>query len=605
MDLCCDILPLLRGAIGMNFPRVGLFTSSANAFQLRNAQPSITCVLTALLLFLLFALLVSGQQIPEQELRFDAQPYTPPATLRVQKNIVQVDVVVRDGKGEPVAGLTQQDFKVYDKGKEQNISQFTVVNAPPPLAPTSSAHTSTSPTAAPAAATSRYIALFFDDRTTPFSDLAYAKQAAEKFVREGLHQGDKVGVFTASASTSLDFTDDREKLLLTIESVHVQPIGLRSADCPGALRQYPMGPYAAYLIIEEGDTEARRLYLCGGDTPSTEAETETIARTVLSSTENIAKSSLESLDFVVGQLARFSGQRIVVLTSSGFFTASVQQQIDEVTSDALQADVVINSLDAKGLVARAPGGDAKESSLNAGGLPVSEYEKQLLKKQRDEMDDVMDVLAWDTSGIFFHNNNDLDLGLREMASVPEISYRIGFSPANLKPDGKFHDLKVKLTVPGSFDIQARRGYFAPTEAAAKAEGEADTFNNEVMKSDELNALPAEIGAQAGRLAAGGTGFQISLRVDPRALSFQKSHGRHFDKLNLITALFSSDGKFVTGEMGIVNMALSNKSLDDLSQRGLNATIVLQAPEGNYRLRVVIEDDASGKTFAATKAVQIP
>lgn len=57
-----------------------------------------------------------------------------------------------------------------------------------------------------------------------------------------------------------------------------------------------------------------------------------------------------------------------------------------------------------------------------------------------------------------------------MASVPEISYRIGFSPANLKPDGKFHDLKVKLTVPGSFDIQARRSYFAPTEAAAKAEG---------------------------------------------------------------------------------------------------------------------------------------
>ncbi len=35
------------------------------------------------------------------------------------------------------------------------------------------------------------------------------------------------------------------------------------------------------------------------------------------------------------------------------------------------------------------------------------------------MDDVMADLARDTGGVFFHNNNDLDLGLREMASVPD------------------------------------------------------------------------------------------------------------------------------------------------------------------------------------------
>lgn len=585
-------------------------------FQLRNAQPSITCVLTAPLLFLLFALLVSGQQIPEQELRFDTQPYTPRATLRVHENIVQVDVVVRDGKGEPVAGLTQQDFKVSDKGKEQSIAQFTVESAGPKIVSGQTASpTFTSPvsaaTSAPAAAAHqpRFLALFFDDRNTPFNDLAYARQAAEKFVRENLHQGDRVGVFTASASTSLDFTDDTQKQLQAIESVHMQTLGPPESQ-PPLCSQYPMGPYEAYLLIDQGDTEVYRLFSCGGTpTPQGESSLDTQARTILSSTNVISKSSLDSLDSVVAHLAQMPGHRIVVLTSSGFFTASLQPQIDEVTANALDAGVVINSLDAKGLVARAPGGDAKDTPLFTGYARMSDdlknYENLIQKKERAEMDDVMADLARDTGGVFFHNNNDLDLGLREMASVPEISYRIGFSPANLKPDGKFHDLKVKLTVHGSFDIQARRGYFAPTEVAAKAEGEADTFNNEVMKSDELNALPAEIGAQAGRLAAGGTGFQISLRVDPRALSFQKDHGRHFDKVNLITALFSSDGKFVTGEMGIVNMALSNKSLDDLSQRGLSTTIVLPASEGSYRLRVVMEDASSGKVFATTRPVSIP
>jgi hypothetical protein len=84
----------------------------------------------AAIVLLLSPLVVSTQQISDQELKFDTQPYRPAATLRVQKNIVQVDVVVRDAKGHAVGGLQQQDFQLYDKGKEQTIAQFTVESAP-------------------------------------------------------------------------------------------------------------------------------------------------------------------------------------------------------------------------------------------------------------------------------------------------------------------------------------------------------------------------------------------------------------------------------------------------------------------------------------------
>jgi VWFA-related protein len=571
--------------------------------------------LLAAFAIVLFPVLLSSQQISDQELRFDTQPYTPPATLHVQRNVVQIDVVVKDAKAQPVAGLTQQDFKVYDKGKEQAISQFTIESAPPKIVAAPAAASAAAPGNVPPSQTTaaanqqRFIALFFDDRNTPFSDLLYAQQAAEKFVQQNLHQGDKVGIFTASRSPILEFTNDTKKLLQTIESVRLQTLGPPPSQ-PNPCTQYPLGPYESYLLIDQGDTEVYRLFSCGEvPTPQEQSGLDTQARMILSSTNVVSKSSLDSLDSTVARLARMPGSRILVLTSSGFFTASLQPLIDVVTSDALDAGVVINSLDAKGLMARAPGGDAKDTKIftGYGEMPgdLLNYENLIMNKQRQEMDDIMVSLARDTGGIFFHNNNDLDLGLREMAEVPEVSYRLGFSPSNLKPDGKFHDLKVKLAVPGSFEIQARRGYFAPTEAAAKAEGEADMFNNEVMKTNEISAIPAEIGAQAGRLAAGGTGFQISLRVDPKSLSFQKDHGRHLDKLNLITALFSNDGKFVTGEMGVVNMALTNKTLDDLSQRGLNATVVLNTSEGNYRLRVVLEDAGSGKMFATTRSLSIP
>ncbi len=600
----------------MDSVSAGLLTSTPGVSESTEGQSRFPIRhLAAALVVLLFPLAVFSQQISDQELRFDTQPYGPPATLHVQRNVVQADVIVRNAKGQAVGGLAQQDFKVYDKGKEQAISQYTIESAAPRIVGASAATSTAAPTSAPPSQTTagnqqRFIALFFDDRNTPFSDLAYARQAAEKFVQGNLHQGDKVGVFTASASTALDFTDDKQKLLKTIEAVHMQPLGApeypppRNAGNPNCAT-HPLGPYAAHLIVDEGDTETRNLYLCGNASPSAEAELEVMARTILSATVISSKSSLGSLDSVIGHLAQMPGHRIVVLTSSGFFTASLESQLDEVTSDALDAGVVINSLDAKGLIARAPGGDAKDSPLYSGGVPPSEYEKQLLKKQREEMDDVMDLLAWDTGGIFFHHNNDLDLGLREMAAVPHVSYRLGFSPANLKADGKFHDLKVKLTVPGRFQIQARRGYFAPSEAARQAEGRVDRLNDEVLKTDGIPGIPAEVTAQPGRLPSGGTGLQISLHVDLKGLSFQKSQGRHMDKLTVVSALFNSQGNFVTGEMGVVDMALKNDTLAGLSKRGLNTTMVLQAPEGKYRLRLVVEEAGSGKMFAVTRPGDIP
>lgn len=553
---------------------------------------------------------VLAQQIPQQELQFVTQPFAAPATVRVHSDGVQMDVVVRDAKGHLVSGLTRQDFEVYDKGKLQRLAQFTIVSAPGAASEGNSASVAASSKAVAVAVSSRYIGLFFDDRSTPFGDLRYAQNAAEQFVQKDLHIGDKVGVFTASGSPQLDFSDNKPKLLTAIESVrpHVLSVPVVRPPCV----QYPLGPYASYLIVDEADLEVMNLYTCH-DTPfsaseqaavpETPAELELHAETILSSANIITKSTLDALGSVVTHLAEMSGSRILVLASSGFFTDTTHAEIDELTNEALAGNVVINSLDAKGLVASAPGEDVQDASFSK--APASEEEKQLLNKQRESFDDVMVVLARDTGGIFFHNNNDLDFGLREMAAVPDVSYRLGFSPTNLKPEGEFHALKVKLAVSGPFQIQSRRGYFAPTPTAERAEDQADAFKDEIMKSDQLSALPAEVGAEAGRLPGGGAGFQISLRVDPRALSFRKDHGKHLDQLNLITALFDRDGNFVTGESGEVRMALSNHSLNALTQRGLNATIVLQAPGGNYRLRVVIEDVASGKTFAASRSVTMP
>ena len=108
--------------------------------------------------------------------------------------------------------------------------------------------------------------------------------------------------------------------------------------------------------------------------------------------------------------------------------------------------------------------------------------------------DVLSELAYATGGTFVQNSNDLEGGLRRLATPPEYSYLLAFSPQNLKFDGHFHNLKV--TVKGQkLNIQARKGYYAPKQAASAAEQAKQQIQDEVFSQEELHDLPVEFHTQ--------------------------------------------------------------------------------------------------------------
>jgi hypothetical protein len=108
---------------------------------------------------------------------------------------------------------------------------------------------------------------------------------------------------------------------------------------------------------------------------------------------------------------------------------------------------------------------------------------------------VLAELADGTGGTFFHNRNDIDQGLLQATQEPEVSYLLGFTPQNLKLDGKYHHLKVTLTGKQKWGLQARHGYFAP-----KGNLDAEAFAREeiqraVFSQEELQDLPLECQTQ--------------------------------------------------------------------------------------------------------------
>jgi VWFA-related protein len=158
-----------------------------------------------------FGLLSSSLSAQDQVNDPSPAPTQIPFKVQVKSNLVVVRVVVRDSKGKPVEGLKKEGFKLFDQGKEQSIAQFEVERSDIPpssnLVVASTPRQSSSPAQTAPELPGKFLALYFDDLTTPFEDLARARDAADHYLAAHLQPKDRVGIFTSEKMLS-DFTSD-------------------------------------------------------------------------------------------------------------------------------------------------------------------------------------------------------------------------------------------------------------------------------------------------------------------------------------------------------------------------------------------------------------
>jgi VWFA-related protein len=546
---------------------------------------------------------LQAQNISDDEFAWGARAYIPPDAnaLRVQSNLVEVPVVVRDSHGDVVTGLQKSDFSVFDNGKPQIISSFSVeththlaaqpgnISQPGLAAPAG-------PSAA-APADIRYVAFYFDDTNMPLGDLVSSRDAAKKFVQENLDPADRVGIFTSSTTVSLNFTDNRRALADTLAQIRTHWKRL-SSMCP------KMRAYEAYVInqfwnhqTDELAVAAAECPFCGGDTHCL----TTAADQTLSLSDNFAQDTLGILSDVIRYLGRMPGRRMIMFASSGFMTIKLGPQQDKLIAAAIRNKVVINSLDAKGLVADGDFTDGPPVTLTG---RLAAIRDSLVATQRQVFNDPLISLAGGTGGKFFHNNNDMGRGIRELSALPEVSYVLGFSPENLKINGSQHGLKVKVASHPGVTIEARKEYFAPSPELTPTEKKFQKLNHEVLATDAPAEFPSQLKVEPAVLPSGLPVLRVSIHVDVSKMPFQKIAERKVERLIFITALFDSRDHFVTGVQGVMDLRLKDPTLATLSNTGVTAKLTLDAPAGQYRLRQVVQETASGHLNAQSQPLQI-
>jgi VWFA-related protein len=325
-------------------------------------------------------------------------------TFKTGVTAIQVPVVVRDHDGRIVSNLGKDDFQLFDNGKRQEITSFSLETAASEVAPDRSlpdpnAPASQSAGTATVSIPTRFITYFFDDLTIrDQGDLKRIREAATAQLG-ALQPGDRAAIFTSSCRVEVDFTNDRAKLQEAVSRMLLRPV--------------PM---------------------CR-----------------VSQTQTLQASLLKA---VVSKMSTLPARRDIVLISSGF-RIGPQRPTEEadLIEAAIHAKVSISAIDVGEATDYVGGGAASANYSGAGADAMN---------ARPRYDNATNAvllvdLAHGTGGTYV-TGNDFALNFRKLAT-PESHYMLGFVPTG-KADGRYHQLKVKLENSHKLTVEARNGYYA-------------------------------------------------------------------------------------------------------------------------------------------------
>jgi VWFA-related protein len=537
-----------------------------------------------------------------------------PTTFKVRVNLVLVRVVVRDSKGKIVSNLKKEDFQLYDNKKLQAISSFSVetpeTRTASAVASAAGEGSSSSADAAGGKAVvlpQRFVSMVFDDVHLSMTDAVFVRESATRFY-EALAASDRVSLNTTSGQMTQEFTDDHDKLAKAL--LGIVPHSLSGAgfhDCPD------VSYYQADLIMNKSDVQALAVAAedalqCAfnGDTrmmSAAQSLAQAAASRAVAQGDSETQYSYRHLEDVIRRLAGMPGQRVLVLVSPGFISSTLQSEASEVVDRATRANIVINTIDARGLYAPDVMGDIADPPRDT--LKTTGFKATYRVAAQSAQEDVLAQLADGTGGKFFHNRNDVDEAMREAGAAPAFSYLLGFSPQNLKIDGRFHTLKVALTGKEKFDIQARHGYFAPKTLVDPAESAKMEIQEALFSQEEIHDLPVELQTQFFKKDDAQARLAVLSHFDLKGIHFQKALGRNNDQLTIVTGIFDENGNFVTGLSKIVDMKLLDATYSRLSRSGFTVKTSFDVKPGTYLVRLVVRDALGAQMAARNGAVVIP
>jgi VWFA-related protein len=542
---------------------------------------------------LAFTTLLSAQQTPPPR----PPGEQPPMTFKVEVNYVEIDAVVTDAQGNFVRTLTRDDFQVFEQGKPQTVTNFSLVDIPvqkfdPPLYKLKPIEPDVRSNKRDVEG--RVFVLVLDDLNTHFTRSSRVKLAARQFIERYLGANDVAAVVQTGGgkSTAQEFTNSRDRLIRAVDAF--------------------IGQKERSATLEKIDDYYRNLG-SGLNRPPRDMN-ESIRAHKARNTFTVLKNVAEYMGGIRGR------RKAVVFFSEGIdyniydqisntFASDIRAYGQDAIAAATRANVSFYSVDPRGLTGVE---DAAEiSSLpqdTSLGLGTAALQEELRISQ-----DSLRTISDETGGFAAVNANDYRTSFERIIRDNSSYYVIGYYSSDSRRDGGFRSVNVRVKGTG-LQVRARKGYVAPkgrppAGTPAPAAIAASIAMRDAMQSPlpvtglAMTAFAAPMaGAVANRPKAS---VLTVVEIDGSALKFKEAGGLFANDLEVAVVITDESGKVREGVKDTANLKLRPQTQALVAKNGIRLTRRLELAPGRYQMKIGARESVGGLVGSVIYDLDVP
>jgi VWFA-related protein len=420
----------------------------------------------------------------------------------------------------------------------------------------------------------RLLVLYFDLTAMPPNDLMRAYGAGQKFITTQMKAQDFVAIMTfqgGAVKIKHDFTGDRAQLQEVFETL-------------------------IYGDDKDGD----------GISDATDTGTafgQDDAEFNILNTDR----QLSALQTAATMLRSLPEQKSLVYFASGLRLNGVdnQAQLRATTNAAIRANVAIFPVDARGLVAEAPLGDATRASPGGIGMFSGQLANAgMTNFQRSQ--DTLYALAKDTGGKALFDNNDLSVGIVQAAEAVSSYYIIGFYTTHPERDGRFHRVRIALNGGLSADLTYRQGYFADKEFGKFTAADKERQLEEaLMLENPVTEIAIAMEVNYFQLNRAEYFVPVAVKMPGSELALARRRGAARTVIDFIGEVKDDYGVTIQNVRDKLDIKLSDDTASQLAKRPIQYETGFTLLPGKYVIKFLARDAETGRIGTFQSAFVIP
>jgi VWFA-related protein len=316
---------------------------------------------------------------------------------------------------------------------------------------------------------------------------------------------------------------------------------------------------------------------------------------------------LAALQTAVSMLRPLPEQKTLLYFASGLRLngADNQAQLRATINAAIRANVTLNPIDARGLVALPPLGDATQASRGGLGMFTGKLaEATYGNLQRSQ--DTLYALAKDTGGTAMFDYNDLSLGIVRAAEAVSNYYIVGYYSTHIETDGKFRRVRITLHGGLNAELTHRQGYYADKAFARFNDADKERQLEDALRLDNpVTDITIALEVNYFQLNRAEYFVPVAVKIPGSELELARRRGAARTLIDFIGEVKDDFGYTIQNVRDKLDIRLSEETASQLTTRPIQYETGFTLLPGKYVIKILARDSTTGRIGTYQAAFTIP